>query len=575
MRTSDFLANTLREVPTEAEIISHQLLLRAGYIKKVASGIYSYLPLGWRVMKKLMTIIRQEMDNAGGLEVYLPTIHPAELWMETGRWDVYGDELFRLQDRHHRNFCLGPTHEEVITDLIRREISSYKQLPLMLYQIQNKFRDERRPRFGLMRGREFLMKDLYSFDKNQDDLDSSYHKMYKAYDKIFTRCGLKFRPVEADTGAIGGSISHEFMVMADNGEQEIVYCSKCDYAANIEKAEAKPQIPPEETQKNLEKVPTPATKTIEQLIDYLGVEGSKTLKTMVYDADGELVAVLLRGDRTINEIKLKNFLGCNNLQVADEDLIKEKTDLSLGYIGPIGIESKIRVIADLEVKHLINVVAGANEDGYHFLNVNPQRDFTIKAEGDFRVAEEGETCCHCDGILNTARGIEVGQIFQLGTKYSESLKAYYTDEAGNNKPILMGCYGIGVGRTMAASIEQNYDNDGIIWPMSLAPFHAIIIPISMKNQDQLNLSEKIYRKLSQQGLEVVLDDRDERAGVKFKDADLVGYPIKIIIGKQSVTEDIIEIALRLKTNKQRLLLKTEKAIKYVCEKINEELALFS
>lgn len=568
MKISKMFINTLREVPAEAEIISHKLLLRAGFIKKVASGMYSYMPIGWRVMQKIMEIIRDEMNKAGGLEVGLPIVHPAELWIETGRWNVYGDELFRLKDRHQRDFCLGPTHEEVITDIVRKEVSSYKQLPILLYQIQNKYRDERRPRFGLMRGREFIMKDLYSFDRDVDGMKISYEKMYNAYMNIFRRCGFEFRPVEADSGAIGGKTSHEFMVIAQNGEQEIVYCTNCNYAANVEKAEAFPEQMPIEEAKEIEKVYTPGAKTIEKLADYLKITKSKTLKSMLYKADDDLVCLILRGDRTINEIKVKNLLNCINLQIADEFSIKEIFDGPIGYIGPVNLPESVKVIADNEIIGLNNVAAGANEADYHFVNVNPQRDIRIDVIADIRMVEEGEKCPRGDGYLKRARGIEVGQIFQLGTKYSESLKAYYTDEEGNSKPIVMGCYGIGVGRTMAAAIEQNFDADGIIWPMSIAPFHVAVIPVSIKDSQQASIAEKIYEDLKAADVEVVIDDREERAGVKFKDADLIGYPLRIIVGKRAVDNGIVDFIVR--ENKEQLELRVEDVVSFVKNKVLEE-----
>ena len=538
------LVNTLREVPAEAEIVSHKLLLRAGFIKKVASGIYSYLPIGWRVMQKIMDIIRDEMNKAGGLELGLPSIHPAELWLETGRWNIYGDELFRLKDRHQRDFCLGPTHEEVLTDIVRKEVSSYKQLPLLLYQIQNKYRDERRPRFGLMRGREFIMKDLYSFDKDVEGMKISYKKMYNAYVNIFKRCGLDFRAVEADSGAIGGKTSHEFMVLAQNGEAEIVYCPNCEYAANVEKAEAYPEVLPKEELKTMEKVYTPGAKTMDKLAEYLDVLKTRTIKTMLYKADEELVCVLVRGDRTVNEIKVKNLLDCVNLEIANEAVIQEEIGIPMGYVGPVNMPKKVKIVADAEINNLSNIIVGANKTDYHLINVNPGRDFRIDIEGDVRVIEEGEKCPCSAGNLKKARGIEVGQVFQLGTKYSEALKAVYADEKGNNNFIVMGCYGIGVGRTMAAAIEQNHDQDGIIWPMTIAPFHAVVIPVSSKDEQQIKIAEDIYQDLKNSGIEVIMDDRDERAGIKFKDADLIGYPLQIIVGNKTTTEGTVDLVMR-------------------------------
>jgi len=562
MRTSSMLLNTLREVPAEAEVVSHQLLLRSGFIKKVASGIYSYLPMGWRVMQKVMDIVRDEMNKAGGLELGLPIVQPAELWLETGRWNVYGDELFRLKDRHQRDFCLGPTHEEVLTDIVRKEVNSYKQLPLLLYQIQNKYRDERRPRFGLMRGREFIMKDLYSFDKDIEGMKISYEKMYNAYTNIFRRCGLEFRAVEADSGAIGGKTSHEFMVLAQNGEDEIVYCTSCEYAANLEKAEAYPEILLKEEPKVVEKVHTPGAKTIEKLAEYLGIPREKTTKAMLYKADEEVVCVLVRGDRTVNETKIKNLLDCINLEIANETVIQDM-GIPMGYAGPVNMPKKLKIIADVEINHLSNIVVGANETDYHLVNVNPGRDFKIDIEADVRMVEEGEKCsCSGDGTLKKARGIEVGHIFQLGTKYSEALKAVYTDEKGNNNYILMGCYGIGIGRTMAAAIEQNHDQDGIIWPMSIAPFHVVVIPVSTKDEQQVKIAENIYQNLKDSGIEVIIDDRNERAGIKFKDADLVGYPLQIIIGNKTTTEGTVDLVIR-KDKEDKKIVKIENVVEIV------------
>ena len=561
MRTSSILLNTLREVPAEAEIVSHQLLLRSGFIKKVASGIYSYLPAGWRVMQKIMDIVRDEMNKAGGLELGLPIVQPAELWLETGRWNVYGDELFRLKDRHQRDFCLGPTHEEVLTDIVRKEVSSYKQLPLLLYQIQNKYRDERRPRFGLMRGREFIMKDLYSFDKDVEGMAISYQKMYDAYTNIFKRCGLEFRAVEADSGAIGGKTSHEFMVLAQNGEDEIVYCSNCEYAANLEKAEAYPEILPKEELKDMERVHTPGAKTIEKLAECLDVPKAKTIKAILYKADKEVICVLVRGDRTVNETKIKNLLDCLNLEIANEAMIKEM-GIPMGYAGPINIPKKVKIIADVEINHLSNVVVGANEVDYHLANVNPGRDFTIDIEADVRIVEEGEQCSCNGGTLKKARGIEVGHIFQLGIKYSEALKAVYTDEKGNNNYILMGCYGIGIGRTMAAAIEQNHDQDGIIWPVAIAPFHVVVIPVSTKDEQQVKIAENIYQDLKNSGIEVIIDDRDERAGIKFKDADLIGYPLQVIIGNKTTTEGTVDLVIR-KDKENKKIVQVENVVETV------------
>lgn len=548
MRASQLYAPTLRESPAEAEIISHKLMFRAGMIRKAAGGVYTYLPLALRVLKKIENIIRQEMDAAGGQELLMPIMQPAELWKESGRWDVYGDEMFRLKDRHERDFCLGPTHEEMITTLIRSEVRSYRQLPLLLYQIQNKYRDERRPRFGLMRGREFIMKDLYSFDRDEAGLQESYQKMYDAYNRIFSRCGLNFRPVEADSGQIGGSGSHEFMALADSGEAAIVFCSKCDYAANVEKAELAPLMAPQEKLLSLETIHTPGTKTIEEVCQFLHVPQEKTIKSLVYQTEKGLVMALVRGDHAVNEVKVQNALGCLELQLADERMIEEKIQSIAGFIGPIGIQS-VKVIADPSVMNMVNAICGANEQDKHNKNVNPKRDFTPDVIKDIRLIAEGDPCPHCGAPVQTARGIEVGQVFKLYTKYSESLGATYLDENGKDKPFVMGCYGIGVSRTLASAIEQQHDENGIIWPVAIAPYHAVVIPVNAKDSAQLELATTIYHTLNQAGIETVLDDRKERPGVKFKDADLIGYPLRITIGPKTMSEGQIEVKVR-KTGEQ-------------------------
>jgi prolyl-tRNA synthetase len=543
MRTTQLWAPTLRETPAEAEIVSHQLMLRAGFIRKAAGGVYSYLPLGLRVLKKIEAIVREEMNAKGGQELLMPIMQPAEMWRETGRWDVYGDEMFRLKDRHDREFCLGPTHEEMITTLVRSEVRSYRQLPIMLYQIQNKYRDEIRPRFGLMRGREFVMKDLYSFDRDEKGLDESYNKMYDAYSKIFTRCGLTFRPVEADPGAIGGSGTHEFMVIADSGEAAIVYCPKCDYAANVEKAELHPIECEAEPLKELQEVSTPGTKTIEAVCKYLDINAAKTIKTISYDTDKGPVFALVRGDHEVNEIKLQNQIGCLYLNLADEAYVRRQTGCVPGFIGPVGLKD-VTIVADASVMKLYNAVCGANKIDHHLINVNPNRDFKPTIIADIRLIREGDPCPRCGNPVNTARGIEVGQVFKLYTKYSKALKATYLDVNGKEQPMVMGCYGIGVSRTMAASIEQNNDEHGIIWPAAIAPYHAVVIPINTKDQAQLELSEKIYAALNDAAVETVIDDREERAGVKFKDADLIGYPLKITIGPKTINENKVEVKIR-------------------------------
>ena len=547
MRASNLYAPTLRNTPAEAEIVSHQLMYRAGMIRKVAGGMYTFLPLGWRVIRKIEQIIREEMDAAGGQEVMMPIMQPAELWEESGRWAAYGDEMMRIKDRHGRNFCLGPTHEEMITDLVRDEVRSYKQLPLLLYQIQDKFRDERRPRFGLMRSREFIMKDLYSFDKDIAGMNESYKKMYDAYTKIYTRMGLEFRPVEADNGAIGGGQSHEFTVLADAGESNIVYCSKCDYAASDEKAELKPIAMPSEAAEPLSKIATPDTNTIEAVVNLLKVPVEKTIKAVAYQTDtDELVLVFVRGDHEVNEVKVINQLdGALELRMADEEAIKSVGGYP-GFMSPIGIKEGTRILVDATVMNMSNAVAGANEEGYHYVNVNPKRDFTQESIviTDLRMVKEGDPCPHCGAGLNMTRGIEAGQVFTLGTKYSKAMGATFLDENGKEQPLYMGCYGIGVGRTMAAAIEQNNDEQGIVWPRAIAPYEVVVVAVNAKKADQLEYAEKVYAECQKAGLDTLLDDRKERAGVKFKDCDLIGYPVRVVIGPKAIEEGQIEIKVR-------------------------------
>lgn len=543
MRTTQLYAPTLRETPAEAEVISHQLMLRAGMIRKAAGGVYTYLPLAWRVLKKIEEIVREEMDNAGGQELAMPIMQPAELWHETGRWDVYGDEMFRLKDRHNRDFCLGPTHEEMITTLVRSDVRSYRQLPLMLYQIQNKYRDEIRPRFGLMRGREFIMKDLYSFDKDEEGLDISYKKMYDAYTNIFSRCGLNFRAVEADGGAIGGSNTHEFMVIAESGEAAIVYCEACDYAANVEKAELKPILAGKEAELPLEIVDTPNTKTIEAVSQYLGVDIKKNIKAVAFQNEkDEVILAFVRGDHEVNDVKLQNAVGAIVLRMASEEAILAVGGVP-GFMSPIGIKGAT-IVVDATVMEMYNAVAGANQVDKHYKNINPKRDFKDVLVTDIRLIQVGDPCPHCGKPLKTARGIEAGQVFKLGTKYSKALKAMYLDENGREKPMVMGCYGVGVSRTMAAAIEQNFDEHGIIWPAAIAPYTVVIVPINTKDAEQMEIAEKLYEELKATKIEVLLDDRKERAGVKFKDADLIGYPLRITVGPKAVNEGTVEIKVR-------------------------------
>ena len=576
MRMSQLFAPTLREVPAEAETISHQYLLRAGMIRKIAAGIYNYLPLAQRVLQKIERIVREEMDKQGGQELQMPALHPADLWLESGRWDVYGKELFRLQDRHERDYCLGPTHEEVITDLVRREVSSYRQLPLLLYQIQTKFRDEIRPRFGLIRGREFTMKDLYSFDKDEEGLAVSYQKMYHAYSEVFRRCGLKFRVVEADTGAIGGSESHEFVVIAETGESEIAYCDECNYAANVERAEAVLEVEGSSptAQGELELASTPGMTTISEVADFLAVDPRGLIKTLVYLAidkeDYQPVVVLLRGDREVNEIKLQNYLGCLHLALADADTVQKITGAPVGFAGPVGLKD-VRIIADEEVPHIVNGVCGANRADYHWVNVNPGRDFAITEVADIRKVVAGDKCKVCGHALKTTRGIEVGHIFKLGTKYSEAMGATFLDEKGNKKPFVMGCYGIGIPRTMAAAIEQNHDDKGIIWPMTIAPYQVVVVPVNSKIEEQMKVAEELYAALQGAGIEVVLDDRDERAGVKFNDADLIGFPLRITIGSRSLKEGKVEIKKR--RTGEILLVEREQVVATLQELIRAEIEI--
>ena len=553
MRLSKSFFTTLREIPTEAEVISHQLLVRGGFIRRVATGTYSYLPLGWRVMVKIMDIVKEEMTKSDAEEVMLPIIQPAELWQESGRWTVYGKELMRMKDRFERDYCLAPTAEEVITDLIRREVNSYKQLPINLYQIQNKYRDERRPRFGLMRSREFLMKDGYSFDCDEAGLEVTYQKMYQAYCNIFSRCGVNYRPVEADNGAIGGSNSHEFMALAASGEAEVVYCQNCDYAANVEQAiSMKAENKSFTDLLAMEMIDTENNKTIEEVANYLNVQPSMLIKTLIYKTDtGEFVAVLLRGDRALNEVKLINQIGCIEVSLAEEEDIKKIIGTDRGFIGPVGMKN-IKIYCDYEIVTLKNAVTGANEFQKHLVNVNYERDFSADYICDLRLVGEGDLCPNCEKTLTTARGIEVGQVFKLGSKYSDSLNANYLDEKGLSHPMLMGCYGIGIGRTMAAIIEQNFDEKGIIWPIAIAPYQVIIVPVNIKDTAVMNHAENIYIELKKAGIEAVLDDRDERAGVKFADADLIGYPLRLTVGKKTLTNATVDLKIR-KTGVENVL----------------------
>ncbi len=544
MRYSQYFIPTVKETPADAEVISHQLMLRAGMIRKLAAGIYNYLPLGLRSIRKVENIIREEMNRAGALELLMPSVQPAELWQESGRWEQYGKELLRFRDRKDAEFCMGPTHEEVITDLVRREVKSYRQMPLNLYQIQGKFRDEIRPRFGLMRGREFIMKDAYSFDADENGADIAYDKMYKAYRRIFERCGLNFRAVEADTGSIGGSSSHEFMVLAESGEDAIASCSACEYAANVEKAEARPFAVVEHFEpRPLEKVATPDKRSIDEVSAFLAVPKAAMVKTLILLADNEPVVALVRGDHDLNEIKLKNVLGCEQLEMAPDEVVELVTSAPVGFAGPVGL--KVKVVADLAVQTLRNFVTGGNAEDLHLKNVNLDRDFTPSRFADIRNVVHGDACPRCDtGILEMWRGIEVGHVFKLGMKYSKALKATFLDAEGKEQIIFMGCYGIGVGRTVAACIEQNHDADGIIFPIPIAPFHCIVSAVSTKDAGVMAACEELYRALAAAGVEVLFDDRDERPGSKFKDADLIGIPLRLVVGSKNLAEGKVELKAR-------------------------------
>ncbi|GAB6098856.1 proline--tRNA ligase [Halanaerocella petrolearia] len=541
MKMSEMYIPTLKETPADAEVISHQLMLRAGMIRKIGSGIYTYLPLGYQVIRNLEEIIREELEKSGAQEVLLPALQPAELWSESDRLEDYGPELMRLDDRHDREFCLGPTHEEVITDLVRNEVRSYKQLPLNLYQIQTKYRDEIRPRFGVLRAREFIMKDAYSFNANQEGLDESYQLMYDTYCNIFSRCGLEYRPVLADTGAIGGDDSHEFMVLADAGEDIVVYCEDCDYAANLElaKAEVEVEESTEEVQE-LETIDTPGVSTIGELAAELDLPANKMIKAVLYQVDDEPVLALVRGDYEVNEVKLANLLEVVNLELAPAETYQE-LDTVKGFTGPVDLD-EAKIIADELVMEIVNGVAGANETDKHFINVNPERDFAPDEVADIREVKEDESCIECGGELQQTHGIEVGQVFKLGTKYSEALEATFLDENGKAQSLVMGCYGIGVSRTIAAAIEQNHDDYGIKWPKALAPYKVEILTLG--SGEVTEAAEELYQKLIDQDIDTLLDDRDERAGVKFNDADLIGAPIRVTVGSRSLAEGKVEIKLR-------------------------------
>lgn len=542
MRLSGLLMPTLRETPAEAEILSHRLMLRAGLIRKLAAGVYSYMPMGLRALKKVENIVREEMDKAGANELLMSALLPAEAYMASGRWDVFGPEMFRLHDRHDRDFCLGPTHEEIFAETVKGAVRSYKQLPLTLYQIQTKYRDERRPRFGVLRSREFIMKDAYSFDLTEEGLDVSYKKMYDAYCRIFDRMGLDYVVVDADSGAMGGSGSQEFMVKSEVGEDVIAHCEACGYTANEEKAECVPDsFEFAENDKPMEKKDTPEAHTIEQLVNFLGVDARNFAKTIIYKIDGKYVAAMVRGDREVNEVKLKNLVGGVDIELAEPFAVREITHAEVGFAGPIGLE--IPVYADHEVMKMHAMVIGANETDKHFINVEPCRDFTPDKVADLRVAVDGDICPRCGKRIDTFHGIEVGHIFKLGTKYAKALGISFSTESGEERTAIMGSYGIGINRCIAAAIEQNSDENGIIWPVSIAPYHVSVIPVNVKDETISALAEKIYAELLEKGIEAIIDDRDERPGVKFKDCDLTGIPLRITVGKKA-GEGIVEYKVR-------------------------------
>ncbi len=559
MRLSKSYVPTLKEVPAEAEVVSHRLLLRAGFIRKLTSGIYTYLPLGLKALNKVADICREEMDRAGAQEILMPTVQPGDLWRETGRWEFYGKELLRFKDRHDRDYCLGPTHEEVVTDLVRGEVRSYRQLPLNLYQIQTKFRDEIRPRFGLMRGREFVMKDAYSFDRDSEGADKSYRAMYDAYCAIFRRLGLEFRPVEADTGSIGGNFSHEFMVLAETGEDTIATCQACDYAANLEKAEV--VVPLDKCNcggdcEPFHLVPTPGIHTVEQLCEFLGIEADAVVKTLLFDVDGKPVAALVRGDRELNEIKLKNHLDAQDVKLASPEQVVAWTGAPVGFAGPVGLKAEgIKIIADRELDFDCGWVVGANAADAHLKSVDLRRDCKIDAYTDLRNITEADKCPRCGGAVRLRKGIEVGHVFKLGLKYSQAMNAVFLDENGKEQTMVMGCYGIGVSRIVASAIEQNHDAEGIKFPPAIAPYEVALLSLAGgKDPEVAEAADKLYDELRAMGIEVLYDDRDERPGSKFKDADLMGMPMQLVLGGKGLKNGIIEAKDRRTGEKRELKL---------------------
>ncbi|MDH3870219.1 MAG: proline--tRNA ligase [Desulfuromonadales bacterium] len=569
MRYSHYFLPTLKETPGDAEVVSHQLMSRAGMIRKVAAGIYDYLPLGLKVIRKVENIVREEMNKAGAIEILMPAVCPADLWEQSGRWQQYGKELLRLKDRKETEFCIGPTHEELVTEIVRGTVNSYRQLPVNLYQIQTKFRDEVRPRFGLMRGREFIMKDAYSFDATDEGANASYEKMRKAYCRIFERCGLKYRMVEADSGAIGGSFSHEFMVLADTGEDVVISCESCEYSANIEKAVVIDKGEMSQAPMNeVERVVTKGAHSVADVSVMLDLKPSQIVKTMLVIVDDEPVAVLIRGDHELNEAKVKNLLGASVVELATPEQIAKATGGPVGFSGPIGL--KVSLYADNAVKYMRNMGVGGNEKDIHLEGVNLERDFQVKKFADLRNAADGDTCPHCGERYSNTRGIEVGHIFKLGTKYSEAMKATFLDADGVAKEIIMGCYGIGVGRTAAAAIEQNHDENGIIWPMPLAPFQVIVTMLNPNDEEVFAAGEKLYQDLLAEGVEVLLDDRDERPGSKFKDADLLGIPLRVNVGARGLKEQSFELQERRAG--ERVMLPIEGAAQKVAEQVRAALA---
>ena len=563
MRLSRYFLRTYKEAPKDAQTPSHILMHRAGMIQKLTSGIYNYLPLAQKTLKKIEAIIREELDKRDCQEVLMPAVQPSELWEESGRWNYYGPELLRFKDRKNADYCLGPTHEEVITDMVRRNIKSYKQLPVNLYQIQTKFRDEIRPRFGLMRGREFIMKDAYSFDVDEEESKKSYKVMYEAYTDIFNRCGLKFKAVDAATGAIGGDMSHEFQVLAETGEDEILSCSKCKYAANVEKAVTVRDIKKPENAGKCEKkeVHTPDAKTIDEITDFLKKPADHMIKTLIYLIDDEPAAVLVRGDLEANEAKIQSAMGASAVFPADAETVKRVTGAEVGFAGPVNLKEDIKILVDEQLFAYTDMVCGANKTDYHLTGIDPERDIKAFKTGDFTFAHPGDRCPHCDGTLESYRGIEVGQVFFLGDKYSKAMNCNYLDQNGKDKPIVMGCYGIGVSRTMAAAIEQNHDEYGIIWPAAIAPFEAVVVPLQSNKEEVMELAEKFYDELSSAGIDTAFDDRPERAGFKMNDADLIGYPVQLILGAKMIEQGLVELKERATGEKREV--KIENAVSEV------------